>query len=68
MVLRRDFGTVTGKCPICTINLWTSTGGKPAIWPCNIKDCPHEKAEDQNRKDPADLFSSTGSGLAQIGF
>lgn len=61
-----DYGTCVGKCPICTINLWTSKDGKPAIWPCNIDNCPHEKPSEQNKRFNAEDFSITGSGLAQI--
>ena len=39
---KKDFGNVVGKCSICTINLWDSTDGKPAIWPCNVNGCPYE--------------------------
>ena len=39
---KKDFGNVVGKCEICTINLWDSTDGKPAIWPCNVNGCPYE--------------------------
>jgi hypothetical protein len=63
---KQDYGECTGKCPICTINLWGSTGGKPVIFPCNIEKCPYEDPTKQNRKITDLNFSLTGSGLAQI--
>jgi hypothetical protein len=45
---KQDYGDCTGKCPICTINLWSSTGGKPVIFPCNIEKCPYEDPTKQN--------------------
>lgn len=65
---KKDFGTAVGKCEICTINLWDSTGGKPAIWPCNIEKCPYEDPARQNRHIGESILSATGSGLAQIDF
>jgi len=63
---KKDYGECVGTCPICTINLWSSTGGKPSIWPCNIEKCPYEKPEEQNRHLGFSAWSSTGSGLGQI--
>jgi hypothetical protein len=63
---KQDYGECTGKCPICTINLWSSTGGKPVIFPCNIEKCPYEDPTKQNRHLGHSLMSATGSGLAQI--
>lgn len=63
-----NYGECVGKCPVCTINLWSSTGGKPAVWPCNIDKCPYEDPKKQNRHLGINLLSSTGSGLAQIEF
>ena len=40
LMAKKDYGLVVGKCEVCTINLWDASGGEPAIWPCNIKDCP----------------------------
>ena len=48
---KKDFGTAVGKCEICTINLWDSTDGKPAIWPCNVNGCPYESKAKQNQLD-----------------
>lgn len=62
---KNNYGEVLGKCPICTINLWESSKGKPVIWPCNITNCPYEDVEDQ-KKLTKDAFSLIGSGLAQI--
>jgi hypothetical protein len=61
-----NYGECTGKCSVCTINLWSSTGNKPAIWPCNIGNCPYEDAAKQNRRTDMLSFSLTGSGLAQM--
>lgn len=61
-----NYGECVGKCSICTINLWSSTGGKPVIFPCNIEKCPYEDAKKQNRHLGHSLMSATGSGLAQI--
>jgi len=65
---KKDFGTAVGKCEVCTINLWDSCGGKPAIWPCSIKSCPYELSRDSNQKQTLQLQSPTGSGLGQIDF
>ena len=54
----------SGKCSICTINVWEEHGDKPAphAMPCNQLGCPH--------KTSAVVLSfprsSTGSSLAQI--
>ena len=66
MALKVKYGQCVGTCPICTINLWDSTGGKPAIWPCNIEKCPYEDPKKQNRHLGFMAVSHTGSGLAQI--
>jgi hypothetical protein len=63
-----DYGTCVGKCEVCTINLWSSAGSKPVVWPCNIEGCPYERAEDQNKRSSDLLTSFTGSWLAQIEF
>ena len=63
---KKNYGECVGKCPVCTINLWSSTGGRPAIWPCNIPNCPHEDAKNQNKHIGVNMLSSTGSGLGQI--
>tara|TARA_B100002019_G_C21005658_1_gene467481 strand:- start:490 stop:693 length:204 start_codon:yes stop_codon:yes gene_type:complete len=65
---KKDFGNVVGKCSICTINLWDSTDGKPAIWPCNVKGCPYESKAKQNQLDKIPFQSPTGSGIGQIDF
>jgi hypothetical protein len=65
---KKNFGECTGKCTVCTINLWSNTDNKPAIWPCNITGCPYEDAKKQNRHLGVNLLSNTGSGLAQIDF
>jgi hypothetical protein len=63
---KQTYGECVGKCSICTINLWSNTGGKPVVFPCNIEGCPYEKPENQNRHLGHSLMSATGSGLAQI--
>ena len=65
---KKDYGECVGKCSICTINLWSSTDGKPVVWPCNIDNCPYEDPAKQNRRLSGDLTSLIGSGLAQIDF
>jgi nitrate reductase beta subunit len=60
-----NYGTCVGTCAVCTINLWSSTKGRPVIWPCNVKHCPYETIEEQNKFKDLDM-SFTGSGLAQI--
>lgn len=62
---KRDFGEITGKCPICSINLWSSANNNPVILPCNLEDCPYEDAQIQHSHNHIE-FSSTGSGLAQL--
>ena len=66
--MSHDLGNKTGTCSICTINLWESTGNKPAVWPCNIAGCPYEDPDKQNRRISEYDFSATGSGLGQIDF
>ena len=61
---RRNFGKVTGSCSVCTINLWDSCDGKPAIFPCNLKGCPYEDASVQNKQSFDE--SLTSSGLSHI--
>ena len=64
---KKDYGDCVGKCSVCTINLWSSTEGKPAIWPCNIAGCPYEDPKKQNKGFDFEIGSPTGSGLAQLG-
>ena len=45
---KADYGMATGKCTVCTINLWDSTNNKPTIFPCGIEKCPYEDANNQN--------------------
>ena len=66
--MKGDFGEKLGTCEICNINLWSSTDGKPAIWPCNVTACPYENPLTQNQHVSMDNFSPTGSGLGQIDF
>jgi len=56
----------SGKCTVCTINLWVELDKKPAIWPCNIEGCPYEQADKQNRHLGVSQLSTIGSGLSQI--
>lgn len=65
---KADFGNVIGKCEICTINLWDASGGSPAIWPCNVKDCPYEDPEHQHAHNRVEAGGAIGSGLGQIDF
>lgn len=65
---KKDYGECVGKCAVCTINLWSSSGGKPVIWPCNMLNCPYEDPKSQNRHIGQQLLSSTGSGLGQIDY
>lgn len=65
---KANYGECVGTCPICTINLWSSTDGKPVVWPCNIDKCPYEDPKKQNKHLGILDASSTGSGLAQIEF
>lgn len=64
--MAKNYGQCVGTCKVCTINLWSANGGKPVIWPCNLKDCPYEAASQQNRHLGILDASQTGSGLAQI--
>jgi hypothetical protein len=63
---KQTYGECVGKCSVCTINLWSNTGGKPVVFPCNIESCPYEDPKKQNRHLGHSLMSATGSGLAQI--
>jgi hypothetical protein len=62
--MKKDYGTVTGKCPVCTINLWSKADNKPVIWPCGVLSCPHETPEEQALIEPFDL-SAVGSSAWQ---
>jgi len=63
---KRNFGECTGKCTVCTINLWEATDNKPAVFPCNIEGCPYEDAKSQHRHIGFGAYSLTGSGLGQL--
>ena len=65
---KKDYGLVVGKCEICTINLWDTSGGEPAIWPCNIKDWPYETHQEQHAHLRIKHGGEMGSGLGQIDF
>ena len=66
---KRDFGTVVSKCGVCGINQWDSYDGKPAIWPCNVLNCPYENPLAQNDNlSQEQVWSLTGSGVGQIDF
>ena len=64
--MKQSFGTKVGVCSVCNINCWDASDGKPAIFPCGVKGCPHETAEFQQSIGIEQLFSDTSSGLAQI--
>lgn len=55
--------TITGTCPICGINLWAETDNKPAIMPCNLKDCPYPAQSAKIIQFPRSL---TGNGIALL--
>ena len=65
---KHDYGEVVGKCEICTINLWSTTGGKPVVWPCNLEGCPYEGKEEQHAHLKIESGGGMGSGLGQIDF
>ena len=65
---KQHFGEAVGKCPICTINLWDMSDGKPAIWPCGVADCPYEDPAIQNQHLKVEHRGAVGSGLGQIEF
>ena len=48
-MVKRNFGTLSGKCAVCGINLYEESGNRPHIkaMPCNVKACPYETAESQ---------------------
>lgn len=54
----------TGSCKVCDINLYGAEK-RPKIFPCGIKGCPYETAEEQAKIAPID-FSTIGNGLGQI--
>ena len=64
--MKHSFGTKVGVCTVCNINCWDASDGKPAIFPCGVKDCPYETAEFQQAIGLEQIFSDTSSGLAQI--
>jgi hypothetical protein len=53
----------TGKCKVCTINLWANN--RPMIFPCGINQCPYETASQQASIQYERERSIMGSGLAQ---
>jgi hypothetical protein len=65
-MMKNSFGNKVGVCPVCDINCWDASDGKPAIFPCGVKGCPHETVEFQKSIATERLFSDTSSGLAQI--
>lgn len=65
-MVRRVLGDVVGKCSVCTINLWSSTDGKPAVFPCNVLKCPYEDPDKQHRHLTEREYGIIGSGLGQI--
>ena len=56
----------TGKCVVCTINLWDSTCDKPVIFPCGIDNCPYETKAMKDAHLKLASHSPTGSCLGQI--
>jgi len=65
---KKHFGEVVGKCSVCTINLWDKSNSEPAIWPCNVKDCPYENADEQHLHLNIKHGGEMGSGLGQIDY
>ena len=65
-MMKNSFGNKVGVCPICDINCWDASEGKPAIFPCGVKNCPNETVEFQKSIATERLYSGTSSGLAQI--
>jgi hypothetical protein len=65
---KHNFGEVVGKCGVCTINLWSSAGGDPVIWPCNVNGCPHEAKDEQHAHLNIRHGGEMSSGLGQIDF
>ena len=65
-MMKNSFGNKVGVCPVCDINCWDTSEGKPAIFPCGVKGRPHETVEFQKSIGLEQLFSDTSSGLAQI--
>ena len=65
-MMKNSFGNKVGVCPVCDINCWDASDGKPAIFPCGVKGCPHETVEFQKSIGLEQLFSDTSSGLSQI--
>lgn len=62
-----EFGTITGKCSICGINLWSGCANGPAYMPCNIKRCPYEDEADQNPEvNIESVVSLIGNATGQI--
>jgi len=53
----------TGKCKICTINLWEDS--LPKVVPCGINNCPYETPEQQASIQYEHERSFSSSGLAQ---
>ena len=64
---KQYFGEAVGKCSVCTINLRDASDGEPAIWPCNVKDCPYESPDHQHTHNQIH-YGSVGSWLGQIDF
>ena len=47
--MAKILGTKSGTCSVCGINCWEEPSGKPSVWPCGVKACPYETAEQQAR-------------------
>tara|TARA_R110002020_G_scaffold461740_1_gene680767 strand:- start:2378 stop:2569 length:192 start_codon:yes stop_codon:yes gene_type:complete len=61
MKVKKEYGKITGRCSVCTINCWDKTEGKPAIFPCGITDCPYEtKKFQKNLTKAVDSFNLKG--------
>lgn len=51
-MVKRNFGTISGKCGVCGINLYAESDNKPhsIAMPCNLKVCPFETIEEQSKR------------------
>lgn len=58
-----NIGTKSGVCQICGINCYEETNGKPSIWPCGVKACPYETAEQQAQIGTGKNYSDVGGSM-----
>jgi|DEB0MinimDraft_6_1074348.scaffolds.fasta_scaffold40991_1 hypothetical protein len=54
---KRNYGTISGKCSHCGINLYAELQNRPhsIAMPCNLRGCPFETREAQQQRYQEDM-------------